>query len=148
MYHDFRAPCCLCASNPDCFGFTESAIYLSICGPYAGEYVTGCAADICGYLGKLACTWVGNNMSKFICIVDLERLYALRNLFVRQYPVRCKSNQEDSSERNAFIYITYSALGSQAAAAIPHMPIQTAMSALASNQPRGSRGKQNFSGRI
>jgi hypothetical protein len=50
--HDFRLPGCLCASNGNGFGFTESALYLAKVGkPYAGEYVAGCALDRCGYLG-------------------------------------------------------------------------------------------------
>jgi len=68
--HEFRAPCCLCASNANGVGFTESAIYLAICGPYKDEYVAGCASDECGYL------------------VCLERLYPKRGLILRKYPVR------------------------------------------------------------
>jgi hypothetical protein len=52
--HDFRAPCCLCASNGGAngIGFTESSIHLAESGPYRGEYVAGCLSDSCGYLSK------------------------------------------------------------------------------------------------
>jgi hypothetical protein len=48
--HDFRAPCCLCASNARGFSVTESAIYVALGGPYEGDYIAGCATDYCGYL--------------------------------------------------------------------------------------------------
>jgi hypothetical protein len=53
-FYDFRAPCCLCAVNlnTDGVGFTESAIYIAVRGPYSGEYVAGCASSVCGYLGE------------------------------------------------------------------------------------------------
>jgi hypothetical protein len=51
--YDFRAPCCLCASEftaePQ---YTECAIYVALNGEYGDEYVAGCAFDRCGYLGK------------------------------------------------------------------------------------------------
>lgn len=52
-YHavpDFKAPCCLCAIVRG--DYTESAMYLAPHGPYAGEYVAGCASEHCGYIGK------------------------------------------------------------------------------------------------
>lgn len=53
--HEFRAPCCLCASisNPHTADYTESAIYIADNGPYWAEYVAGCASNSCGYLGTL-----------------------------------------------------------------------------------------------
>ncbi|KIM71884.1 hypothetical protein PILCRDRAFT_16633 [Piloderma croceum F 1598] len=70
VHYNFRAPCCLCIPNAHGCGFSETAIYVALSGPYAGEYVAGCASDTCGYL------------------INLERLYALRGLLVRRYPVR------------------------------------------------------------
>lgn len=46
-------PCCLCPlldeSGPD---YVEAAMYMATVGPYAGQYVIGCANDQCGYLGQ------------------------------------------------------------------------------------------------
>jgi hypothetical protein len=46
-------PCCLCplrdADAPD---YVEAAMYRAIAGPFAGQYVIGCAQDKCGYLGE------------------------------------------------------------------------------------------------
>ena len=43
-HHHFWAPYCLCTA--------ESIMYVAVRGPYAGEYVAGCATDTCGYLSK------------------------------------------------------------------------------------------------
>ena len=45
----FTAPSCHCAQSGPA---TESAIYVAVEGEFWGEYVAGCAADRCGYLGK------------------------------------------------------------------------------------------------
>jgi hypothetical protein len=49
----FKNPCCLCASNVAGMVYTESEIYMAVDGRFWGEYVACCAADRCGYLGKL-----------------------------------------------------------------------------------------------
>jgi len=48
MTHQFKAPCCLCASTEGYY--TECFIYPAEDGPYAGEHVAGCASGRCGYL--------------------------------------------------------------------------------------------------
>lgn len=49
-------PCCLCPLiNPTGPDFVEAAIYVATSGTYAGEYVTSCAKDACGYLGEFRC---------------------------------------------------------------------------------------------
>lgn len=50
--HDFKNPCCFCASNGVGNFYVESAIHMAVEGQYAGEYVARCASDSCGYLGK------------------------------------------------------------------------------------------------
>jgi hypothetical protein len=95
--HYFCAPWCLCASNTRGPGFTETAIYVAVRGPYAGEYVAGCATDTCGYLSKSFYMHTeGYNPSEATWTVNLERLYALRGLLVRRYPVRCKYGSQNS----------------------------------------------------
>jgi hypothetical protein len=32
--------------------FVEAAMYLATAGPFAGQYLIGCARDKCGYLGE------------------------------------------------------------------------------------------------
>ena len=54
--HDFLGPCCLCPLLGTQKGiergrFVEAAIYIPVCGLYAGEYVAECAKSRCGYLG-------------------------------------------------------------------------------------------------
>lgn len=68
--HDFRAPCCLCASEAFRNDYTESAIYVPQTGQYQGEYVVGCAYNRCGY------------------VVAIERMYARRGLLIEKYPFR------------------------------------------------------------
>jgi hypothetical protein len=50
--HRFRTPSCFCGCKTGYATYTESAIYIARDGPYAGEYVTGCVSDSCGYLSK------------------------------------------------------------------------------------------------
>jgi hypothetical protein len=50
--HDFKVPCCLCACDAAAPQYVESEIYTATEGPFWGEYVAGCAADRCGYLGQ------------------------------------------------------------------------------------------------
>jgi len=51
--HQMLGPCCLCPmveeNGPD---FMEAAIYKPVTGLFAGDYVTSCARDRCGYFGK------------------------------------------------------------------------------------------------
>ena len=106
--YDFRAPCCLCASNPNSFGFTESEIYRALSGPYEGEYVAGCAADICGYISKpefasMSCSYI----SKPLHIANLERMYPMRGLLLRKYPIRRKSKQSNSSRLQTYSPLIY-----------------------------------------
>jgi len=69
--HEFRAPCCLCASNTATgIGYTESAIYRPTQGPHFGEYVAACALGRCGYF------------------IHLELIYVKTGLILRKYPVR------------------------------------------------------------
>ena len=52
--HQFFGPCCLCLLLTTLSGeshFTEAAMYVPICGRYAGEYVAECAKSHCGYKG-------------------------------------------------------------------------------------------------
>jgi hypothetical protein len=52
--HQFKTPCCLCATHntTDDTRYTECAIFRSVHGEYAGEYVAGCASSSCGYQGR------------------------------------------------------------------------------------------------
>ncbi|KIM78742.1 hypothetical protein PILCRDRAFT_90500 [Piloderma croceum F 1598] len=59
--HNFRAPCCLCASDAPENGYTECAVYIPLEGQHQGE---------CGY------------------IVCIERWYSRRGLLIDQYPRR------------------------------------------------------------
>ena len=68
VHYNFCAPCCLCIPNADGCGFTETAIYVALSGPYAGEYVAGCASDTCGYLSKLLYV-----PATVICLRSLEQ---------------------------------------------------------------------------
>jgi len=69
--NEFQAPCCLCVSgSANRNGYTECAVYLTIRGPYFGEYVAGCAFGRCGYM------------------VCLERMYARRGLLLKKYSIR------------------------------------------------------------
>jgi hypothetical protein len=91
--HDFKAPCCLCASNARGISFTESAIYIALSGPYEEEYVAGCAADHCGYLSKPSPPrWPSVvRCLTLVTVVNLERLYPMRGLLLRKYR---KSNRQ------------------------------------------------------
>lgn len=91
--HEFRGPCCLCASDGG-DSYTESAVYLALSGQYDGEYVAGCASDRCGYFG----TWPSTprqatvlTLKPVLYLVDMERMYTRRGLLTEQYPVRSKS---------------------------------------------------------
>jgi hypothetical protein len=51
--HDFKAPCCLCASlDPNENAYTEASIFLATLGPFAGQYVAACATGLCRYWGE------------------------------------------------------------------------------------------------
>jgi|SRR5258708_7860352 hypothetical protein len=91
--HDFRAPCCLCASDAPENGYTECAIYIPLEGQYKGEYVAGCAFNRCGYLGEhriwthLGLYKANSQPTRLVCI---ERWYSRRGLLIDQYPRRRK----------------------------------------------------------
>ena len=54
--HDFRGPCCLCASLDSSIlpaAYTEASIFVAIVGPCIGKYVAACATGQCRYWGKL-----------------------------------------------------------------------------------------------
>jgi hypothetical protein len=51
--HDFKGPCCLCASlDPNENAYTEASIFLAKSGPSAGKYVAACATGLCRYWGE------------------------------------------------------------------------------------------------
>ena len=51
--HDFKGPCCLCASlDADLASYTESSIFLATCRPSSGKYVAACATGQCRYWGE------------------------------------------------------------------------------------------------
>ena len=51
--HRMLGPCCLCpmvdVNQPD---FVEAAMYMPATGPFAGQYISTCAQDKCGYFGE------------------------------------------------------------------------------------------------
>ena len=50
--HDFKGPCCLCASlNVNDTAYTEAAIFMAIRGPSTGKYVAACVTGQCRYWG-------------------------------------------------------------------------------------------------
>jgi hypothetical protein len=51
--HDFKGPCCLCASlNSSEESYTEAAIFMVTRGPSAGKYVAACATGQGRFWGK------------------------------------------------------------------------------------------------
>ena len=74
-------PCCLCpmkdASAPD---FVEAAMYLATAGPFAGQYVIGCAQDKCGYLGewgKLLYRFIAAYQVNSVCGKNLRQAWCI-----------------------------------------------------------------------
>ena len=55
-FHKFRGPECMCAIDDAVDNATsETAIFVSSAGKFAGEYVAACAASVCGYIGEMIC---------------------------------------------------------------------------------------------
>ena len=88
--HDFKGPCCLCASvHSDEAAYTESAIFLAVRGPSAGKYVSACATGHCRYWGKtLTRSYAYVNMASRTCTVCLEQFYDQIGLLVKRYGPR------------------------------------------------------------
>jgi hypothetical protein len=57
--HQFKALCCLCACTLDGI-YTESIIYQAFDGPYAGEFICGCASFKCGFLSTYTLLFNGD----------------------------------------------------------------------------------------
>lgn len=57
-----------------------------VTGEFRGEYVAGCANDLCGYYGKLHAICFGQLIG--ISLVFLEHHYTQRGLLIKSYPLR------------------------------------------------------------
>lgn len=89
--HHFRAPCCLCAVHEvDSTAYTEAAIFIANDGEDIGKYMTGCAQNKCGYLGKISISVSFIGPCSHFCndLVCIERMYAVSGLPSKIYPRR------------------------------------------------------------
>jgi hypothetical protein len=92
--HDFKGPCCLCASlYADENAYTEASIFLAKSGPCTGKYVAACATGLCRYWGESILNMVPIvYLRKCWYVVSLENLYSQRGLLVRRFPLRGMCN--------------------------------------------------------
>jgi hypothetical protein len=91
--HEFRGPCCLCASldSSDASVYTEASIFVAIVGPYTGRYVAACATDQCRYWGEpflLPSATRPCNLAELVQTVCIEELYDELGLLVKRFSKR------------------------------------------------------------
>jgi hypothetical protein len=90
--HDFRGPCCLCASLDSSTlstAYTEASIFVAIVGPCIGKYVAACATGQCRYWGKFCVHVIEQRSSDPLhTAVCIEKLYARVGLLVNRFPKR------------------------------------------------------------
>lgn len=87
MSHEFKAPCCLCASTLGGTSYTETVFHMEVTGEHRGRYVASCATNSCGYISKSS-SIIQYAGLLIICLVVVERMYEKRGLLLMRYPRR------------------------------------------------------------